>query len=1181
MNVLKTTETLDPLTLPLQGTHLIEASAGTGKTYTIVTLYLRLLLGLRGASAFSRPLSVEEILLVTFTEAATEELRGRIKDNIHQLRLACIRGKSDDPLLAALLAQLDNHRLAALHLLTAERQMDEASIFTIHGFCQRILNYKVIESGMFFKKTFLEEEKVLRQQVSADFWRRHCYPLPLEVARMVQQYWEGPENLLAELCPYLQGELPEVHAPPELSESILARHARIIADINDLKRQWSAAAAEIPAIFNAHKLDRRIYSSKNLLSWLAKINLWAEQPTVDYQVPDEMKRFTNAVLARKTTAGDPPYHTLFFAVQAFYQHKTSLRDLIFTMALVEIRQGLKQEKWRRAELGFDDLLSHLEQALAGHSGEALAESVRLRYPVAMIDEFQDTDLQQYHIAWRIYGAKPDCALLLIGDPKQAIYAFRGADIFTYMRARSEVDAHYTLNTNWRSTPGMINAVNQLFQSLSAPFIFSAIPFLPATAAEVNACLRLLVKREPQPALRVWLQPGNGVGVSEYQQCMAQQCAVTICNWLHAAHAGEAWLESRRGRKPLQASDITVLVRNKYEAILIRDALVSLMIPAVYLSNLDSVFDTSEARELLWVLQAVLTPEKDTVLRTALATTLLGFDAIAIYALNNDENSWEQRVEEFAGYRHHWQKNGVLPMLRQMMINYRIAENLLASQGGERRLTDILHLGELLQEASTQLENEYALVRWLALQIASPNPQAANQQLRLENDRHLVKIITIHKSKGLEFPVVFLPFIANFRVQKRPLFHDRKVYRASLDLRAARESLQLAEEERLAEDLRLLYVALTRSIYHCSLGIAPLYRGNRKKIGASDLHLSALGYLIQQGQNGDANDLREQLATLVNRAGSDIVLCEVQPVSAQPLKVTPPLTQALSARCWSEPASDPWRVTSYSELQRHGSNSVVMKLQPRLDMDTLGEGKQQETLQLTPHTFPRGTKPGMFLHGLFEKLDFNQPLDLQWLSEQLAQNGIDASWLMVMTEWMEKIITMPLDNGSLSLARLTPDSRRAELKFYLPVDALVQAPDLDQICKYYDPLSARCPPLDFPQIKGMLKGFIDLVFRWRGRYYLLDYKSNWLGEESVAYTQPAMEQAIIDHRYDLQYQLYTLALHRYLRHRLTDYHYSRDFGGVYYLFLRGVDLMQSKNGIYYCCPDSALIDEIDSLFTGGT
>lgn len=1182
-------ESLNPLTLPLKGVRLIEASAGTGKTYTLSVLYLRLLLGLGGDAAYPRLLSVKEILVVTFTEAATEELRSRIRENIHRLHLACVRGKSEDPLLAALLSQFGDLRLAALHLLAAERQMDEAAIYTIHGFCQRMLNHNAVKSGMLFQQTLLEDESFLRQQVSADFWRRHCYPLPVDVARMVQKHWEGPEDLLAELLPYLQGEAPSylqgkaplVRNPPNITESILTRHRRIIAEIEDLKQQWRAVSATLRTILDAHRLEPHIYTGKNLKIWLTKVDNWANKPTVDYQVPDELERFKSSVLSEKTISGAPPQHELFTAVEALYQKGLSLRELIFVMALPEIRQTLEKEKKRRAEMGFDDLLSRLDRALAGGRGEALAESVRTRYPLAIIDEFQDTDPQQYRIFRRIYGGQPGCGLLLIGDPKQAIYAFRGADIFTYIRARNEVDAHYTLNINWRSAPGMINAVNQLFQSAPAPFIFSDIPFLPVASAEDNASLRLVVHHQAQPALRVWLQPGTGVGLKEYQQCMAHQCAATIRDWLYAARKGAAWLEGRRGRQILQASDVTVLVRNRNEAALMRDALATLMIPAVYLSNRDSVFQTPEARELQWILQAVLTPEKNTALRRALACGLLGFNATTIDALNNNERCWEQRIEEFSEYRQRWKKNGVVSMLRQIMINHRIAENILASQGGERRLTDVLHLGELLQEASTQFKNEFALVRWLALQVESPNPQATNQQVRLESDRHVVQIITVHKSKGLEFPLVFLPFAAAFRMQNRPMFHDRQAYGLWLDLSSAQESLRLAEEERLAEDLRLFYVALTRSIYHCSLGIAPLYRGRRKKTGASDLHLSAPGYLIQQGEDGDADKLRDRLVGLVERAVNDIALCEALIVAPEPLipDTIPP--QSLSARSWPERAKrDFWRITSYSGLRQH-SSSVVMEVQSRLDLAVSSENRQQKRLQLTPHNFPRGASPGTFLHGLFETLDFKKPFDPDCLSKKLSQQGIDTVWLPVITDWIKNIISMRLDGGSLSLAHLAPDSRHTELSFYLPINAVVQARDLDLLCKRYDPLSARCLPLDFPQVRGMLKGFIDLVFRWQGRYYMLDYKSNWLGEESASYTLPAMEEAMIAHRYELQYQLYTLALHRFLRHRLVDYNYQRDFGGVYYLFLRGIDVSNSENGVFYCRPNIALINALDCLFTGVT
>jgi len=521
---------------------------------------------------------------------------------------------------------------------------------------------------------------------------------------------------------------------------------------------------------------------------------------------------------------------------------------------------------------------------------------------------------------------------------------------------------------------------------------------------------------------------------------------------------------------------------------------------------------------------------------------------------------------------------VLPMLSQLMKRHHMAENLLASDSGERRLTDLLHLAELLQGASAQLDNEHALVRWLALQIELPDTHADNQQLRLESDRLLVRITTVHKSKGLEFPVVFLPFMADFRQQKRPLFHDRQDYNAWLDLSASTESLALAEEERLAEDLRLLYVALTRSIYHCAIGVAPLFRGNRAKSGDTDLHLSALGYLIQQGKSGDAAYLLHQLEALI---GENIALVPLGQPEALPRQPDSDDRRRLAARHFPSRVQDNWRVTSYSGLQQHGSSTPLMDFQPKLDIDAAGERQEEADIALNPHTFARGASPGTFLHALFETLDFTLPVDEAWLKEQLLRHAIDDIWQPVLLHWMERVLHAPLNAQGVMLADISALDKQAELQFYLPIQATVTAERLDRLCKTFDPLSARCPPLDFPQVRGMLKGFIDLVFRWRGRYYLLDYKSNWLGEDNGAYTPEAMTLAMVEHRYDLQYQLYTLALHRYLRHRLVDYDYQRHFGGVFYLFLRGVAADNPGNGVFYCRPDPALIQQLDTLFSGET
>ncbi|MBA7751659.1 exodeoxyribonuclease V subunit beta [Enterobacter sp. RHBSTW-01064] len=1173
-----TAESLDPLRLPLQGERLIEASAGTGKTYTIAALYLRLLLGLGGTAAFPRPLSVEELLVVTFTEAATAELRGRIRANIHELRIACLRQSTDNPLYASLLEEIADKQQAAQWLLLAERQMDEASVFTIHGFCQRMLSLNAFESGMLFEQQLIEDESELRYQACADFWRRHCYPLQRDIAEAVHALWKGPEELLRAIDRYLQGEAPVIKSPPPADETLASRHEKIVTQIATLKQKWNASVGEIASILENSGIDRKKFNRGNQGKWIDKISAWAQEETRGYQLPDALEKFSQRFLTERTKAdGIVPEHPLFVAIESLLAEPLTLNDLMITRAMTEIREAVAREKRRRGELGFDDMLSRLDAALCSENGEALAAAIRTRFPVAMIDEFQDTDPQQYRIFRRIWRQQPDTALLLIGDPKQAIYAFRGADIFTYMKARSEVAAHYTLETNWRSAPGMVESVNTLFKQMDAAFMFREIPFLPVKFAEKNASLRFEFNGVTQPAMNLWLLDGEGCGVGDYQSAMAQHCAAQIRDWLSAGARGEAVLWRGKQANPVKASDITVLVRSRQEAALVRDALTLLNIPSVYLSNRDSVFETLEAQEMLWLLQAVLAPERESTLRSALASAMMGLNARDIDALNNDEEAWDNVVEEFAHYRERWQKRGVMAMLRELMAKRQIAENMLATAGGERRLTDILHISELLQEAGTQLESEHALVRWLSQQIADPNSNSSSQQMRLESDKHLVQIVTIHKSKGLEYPLVWLPFIANYRVQDQAFYHDRESFEAVLDLSKAESSVELAEAERLAEDLRLLYVALTRSVWHCSLGIAPLFRRRGEKSGETDFHLSALGRLIQLGEPKDAAGLRQCIEAL---CGDHIALhIPSSPDNSRWQMPEQPVAD-LNARQIQRTLSDDWRVTSYSGLQQHGQ-SIAQDLMPKLDVDAAGVGDVLPEPALTPHQFPRGASPGTFLHSLFEELDFTQPVSTEWVLKMLQSGGFDEKWQPVLTDWVTAILQAPLTQQGISLSQLTAKDKQVEMEFYLPIASPLKADALDALIRKYDPLSAGCPPLNFRQVQGMLKGFIDLVFRHEGRYYLLDYKSNWLGDSSDAYTQDAMASAMQQHRYDLQYQLYTLALHRYLRHRIADYRYEDHFGGVIYLFLRGVDATDPNSGIFSTRPDAALIEKMDELFATTT
>ncbi len=1188
-----TPQRLDILKLPLSGERLIEASAGTGKTWTISMLYLRLLLGLGGRHAYCRPLGVTEILVVTFTEIATKELRDRIRHKIHELRIACLRDASDCPVYQGLLSEIVDKRKAAAHLLVAERCMDEAAIYTIHGFCHRVLTDNAFESGNLFKQTLVTDEWPLYHQACADFWRRHCHPLPLSVARAVSNEWSGPEALLQDIFPWLTGDVPVFIPMPGDDETLVSRHSNIVDCIDNLKVQWRDAAGELAVLIAQSGVDKRTYSTRYLPAWLDSITLWASQETHDYQLPQALKRFRQSVLWEKSSQGTAPQHRVFVAIDHLFAQRLTLRDLVMVRAVNEVRISIQQEKRRRAEWGFDDLLSQLDMALQQEDNSLLPAIIRRRYPVLMIDEFQDTDARQYRIFHTIYASQQDCALLLIGDPKQAIYAFRGADIFTYIRARMQISAQaqYTLDTNWRSSPAMVSAVNRLFHQVDNPFLFSQIPFTDIIAAPQNTALQFHIDGRTQPALCFWLQSGESVSLHDYQQAMAHQCACQIRDWLTAGQQGRACLSDSKGTRPVQAADISILVRNRNEAGLIRHALKTLCIPSVYLSNRDSVFATEQAKDLLWLLQAILAPQQEPLLRRTLATPLFGLNASGLDAFNHDESVRDLRVEEFVELRTWWRERGILPMLRKFMARYSLAENLLASSGGERCLTDLMHLGELLQEAAAHLDSEHALIRWLARQIEQPDRQSTGQQLRLESDSHLVQVISIHKSKGMEYPLVWLPFIVSWREfqSKDCLWHCRESFQACLDIYGNDDASLLAQEERLAEDMRLFYVALTRSIYHCSLGIAPLSK--RKQSASSDIHRSAAGWLIQRGRSGNADYLTAQLSTLQDE---HIAVLPVMQPDAQAFVPQSSPERQLAAREFTRALQDSWRITSYSALSRHKQRRGLqedelreMTESPLLlsasDDDNEKSYRQTQmpftAIEYSVHSFPRGAAIGTFLHHLLESPDRHRLMDPYWLSELLVKQGLDQAWLPMMQQWLNCILHTPLNQAGVTLSELSPAHRQAELSFYLPIESQLKAPVLDKLISYYDPLSARCPSLDFHQVQGMLKGAIDLVFRWQDKFYLLDYKSNWLGENGDAYHRTALEEAMMAHRYDLQYQLYTLALHRYLRHRITDYDYQRHFGGVIYLFLRGIDERCPGQGIFFCLPHRQLVEGLDSLFSG--
>ncbi len=1069
-----------------------------------------------------------------------------------------------------------------------------------------MLTQNAFESGSRFNNEFVTDESHLKAQVAADYWRRNFYSLPLALASEVRNLWASPAALLADIGHYLTGA-PLTLSVESMSGELNDLHQKNLSAIDELKAQWNAASEELEALIAQSDVNKRSYTKKSLPNWLEEVSLWAQSPTNGYGYPDKLEKFSQSVLVEKTPKGTPPQHEVFTAIETFLANPISLKAPLMAHAIEHCRAMLVQAKNQRQWLSFDDLLTQLSASIDIDEQSLLMDRIRTLYPVAMIDEFQDTDPLQYSIFSRIYLEHPECGLFMIGDPKQAIYGFRGADIFTYIKARNQVKAHYTLGTNWRSSADMVESVNQVFATPQSPFIYdSDIPFLPVSPSPNADKRNWQLNGQTQPALTYWLQEAEDKPLpkGEYLVEMANATASQIQTILTASAQGQATLINGDKVASIEAGDIAVLVRTGSEGRMVKQALADQGIASVYLSNRDSVFTSTIAQDVQRLLQAVLTPDNDRSLRACLGSELFALDAYALDLLNNDELVWDNAINEFKEYRKLWVGRGVLPMLRSVMSKRHISERLLREQNGERVLTDLMHIGELLQQATQDLDSDHGLLRWLAETISDAEQGLGggdDQIQRLESERNLVQIVTIHKSKGLEYDLVFLPFVFSHRAASEAKYYDADTDQTILDITASDQALAQADKERLAEDLRLIYVALTRAVYGCFVGASPLRNGRSTK-EPTGVHLSAMGYLLQDGQEGGINDLTKAIEAQTSNNPAAI-LASVPELSQERYQAPQSAMGTLSAKQLANSIDRQWRITSYSGLIKQGAHSHYDATQELtgFDIDSVGED-QEESLELiepekTIFTFPRGANPGTFLHTLFEEVEFTQPAgsesNLAIIAELLEREQLDEAWLPVLVKLVDTVLSTPLaapvntqiDQSTQSsskqppvlLNQKGPAQRLVEMEFLLPIEVLASS-SLNRVIQKHDPLSAKAGDLGFQTVQGMLKGFIDLVFEHEGKYYVLDWKSNHLGDDAHAYHGEALKAAMADHRYDLQYQIYALALHRFLRSRLSDYCYEQHFGGVYYLFLRGMD-GESDHGIFSAKPTQEFLRDMDYLIDG--
>ena len=1200
---------LDPSTLPLWGSRLIEASAGTGKTWTIAALYLRLVLGHGDDdTAFAGPLTPPQILVMTFTVAATRELSDRIRKRLVEAA-ECFRGlreiDADDRLLVSLLADYPEggaREQAAWRLAMAAEGMDDGAVFTIDAWVQRMLREHAFDSGCLFDEEVQADDAAMLGEAARDYWRQQVYPLDRDAFDGVIEVWSDVDALVADavrLVGFVEPGTEDERTLGEVWDVASAARGEALAVLKDgwtervrTLRAWIHEGLEAKVkVFNGNKLQRR-----HVDGWLATLERWSESPNVvelDLS-PSAIHRLSSTGLreaSKDATRTDVP--DIFDGLPRVM---AGLRDLVPPShamrrhAAVRIVARMLALKRRAGTYGFQDMLERLDRALAGASGGRLRARIVAQYPVALIDEFQDTSSLQYRIFDRLYRAADNdrsTALLLIGDPKQSIYGFRGADIRSYLRARVAIgDRQYFLGTNYRSTKPLVDGINALFGQAEAlrdgafrfggPAQAGALPFVPVDARGRRETY--VRAGAPQPALTL-CHDAELSTKKDAQRRFAEACAEHVVTMLDDSSCG--FDDPVDGFTRLAPADITVLVRDRYEAAAIRRALRRRRVASVYLSDQDSVFASDEAGDLLHWLRAVADPQNVRRARVAYATALVGLPLADIARLAHDDTAFEQRLEDLKVLNGVWRRQGVLPMLRRTLHRLDLPARWLREPDGERRLTNVLHLAELLQAASAKLDGEQAVIRWLVAQLDQQARGDDAQVVRLESDAALVRVVTIHNAKGLEYPVVYVPFVTSYRdpqwfadsVAAMPdddgvrtiVFDVGEELRARLD-RASRQ-----------EDLRLLYVALTRARHALWIGVAALKSGH-----ACAFDRSAFGYLASDDEPVPEQQIETRLRAVFGELPSVAIVAvdgDAAVTRLLPAASPPPLRDAPD---YDAPFERDWTIGSFSAFVRDIARVPIaaVMVDPAVEEELLsGPAEEEATTRSTAarHRFPRGALPGNFLHEQLEWLAGQRfALTDGAVRDQLGRRCERQGWghrSSDVTTWMTEVVTSPLPPIGTPLHRL--ERIVPEMEFWFPSTGLA-ADTIDRLCRRHLLDGRDRPALPARTLSGMLMGFADLVFEIDGRYWVLDYKSNALGSGDDDYTHDALEGAMAQHRYDVQGAIYLLALHRLLRQRLGDgYDPERHLGGALYLFLRGIQ--GPSAGCYVIEARADWLAELDAAF----
>jgi len=1179
----------EPLT---QGVTLLEASAGTGKTYALARIFLRLVA--------EEGVEVAKILTVTFTTAATEELRDRIRSLLveaHETLLKKAKAGEDPTFL-----RLRNEKEIGVpeeecirRIKLAITCFDEAIISTIHGFCSRVLSENALETDSLFEAELDKATDEMAMEGVREYWRERFASAHPVVAAAASTEKLKPEDL-AKFFNKLPSTQDYILGFEEEGACHLVR-TKLLEGFDSLVEAWNEGRKEyVDYVTTCLKknVKPRIHFAKHA-DILDKALTKGEVSPAGLKVLEDMR-----ASIFKPTNEDEPLPRFALQADSFWEVLKEFGRAVRVDCVRYLED--KIEKWKRDRglLSFDDLLSQTADAVTseGEGGDALRKSLGDAFDAALIDEFQDTDPVQFEIFRKLFGDTGEHWLYLIGDPKQSIYRFRGADLEAYFDfARKTKAVKYSLDTNFRTVTPLVKAVNAFFSTSGNPFLHEDLPF-----EEVNPNLDGEADKEktyregegiPPPLVisEMEWEGEKGPTKAEVNEAIRLDMANEIHRLLEEGSIG--------GRK-VRTNDLAILVRGNFEATEVWNYFRKRGLPAVVFTDV-SLFDSDEATELLWVLEGIVDSGSERSIRRALATGLLGMTSEDFQAWQDQPEEWADWVGYFRDCLKTWRKEGIYVALRELFRETGAISLNLKRPDGERRVTNFLHLAEVLHQATSNNPlSPSSLVVWLRTRMDDSDTGDDEYQLRLESQSEVISILTVHKSKGLEYPIVFLPSLSmTVGAKAKEFTYHQDDGKLVVDLKevATDEAKEKGKLEDGQEDARVLYVGLTRAASRCYLYHAPLRLSEDERPPAQTRIMRSWAASLEKTEEEEVR---------VEETSGEIAVIVPQWIDAHDL------ADQVEYRCFS-----PDQAETDSEIKREGEGgsgsddldsakwkvgrgmpmgSIVSSFSGLveqvdfdgrdLDAETESEDRPEKSSSgegLPPiFDFDAGAHAGTFMHDVFEHLEFTDPSSWdEFIGRKLTDHNFEPKdWTETIRAMVEQVMGTELESG-LTLGSLERKDRMEEMEFYFPVypgflPELAAALPEDCLLRHYLEGVDRSEKHRIAS-DGYLKGLVDLIFRADGKHYVLDWKSNKLNGRPDGFGQSELEREMLDHHYVLQYHLYVVATHRFLRSRLSDYSYERNFGGVYYLFTRGMEI-GSRNGIFHDLPDLSVIDALDQFLT---